>query len=45
MKIKLKLDKHELGLIINALVEFRNDLIIERKDHDTVDELLLKLCK
>lgn len=31
--IKLKLDKYELGLIINALFEFRNDLILENKDH------------
>ena len=44
-KIKLKLDKYELGLIINALVQFRNDLIAESKDHDIVDELILKLCK
>lgn len=44
-KIKLKLDKYELGLIINALVKFRNDLIAECKDHDIVDELILKLCK
>ena len=44
-KIKLKLDKYELGLIINVLVEFRNNLITQNKDHDFVDELLLKLCK
>lgn len=44
-KTKLKPDKYELGLIINALVKFRNDLIIECKDHDFVNELLLRLCK
>lgn len=44
-KIKLNLDKYELGLIINALVELRNCMITQSKDHDFIDELLLKLCK
>ena len=44
-KIKLKLDKYEIGLIINVLVEFRNDLIAECKDYEIVDELILKLCR
>ena len=43
-KMKIKFDKYELGLIINALVTFRNDLISQNKDHDFVDELILRLC-
>ena len=44
-KMKLKIDSIERGIIINALMEFRNYLIKENRYHDAVDELLLKLCK
>lgn len=43
-KAKIKVDQCELGIIINALVEFRNYLIKENRYHDAVDELLLKFC-
>lgn len=38
----LELDKYELGIIINALNEFRNKLIQEERNTDAVDEVLLK---
>ncbi len=38
----LELDKYELGIIINALNEFRNKLIQEQRETDVVDEVLLK---
>lgn len=38
----LELDKYELGIIINALNEFRNKLIQEERTTDAVDEVLLK---
>ncbi len=38
----LQLDKYELGILINALNEFRNKLIQENKETEYVDELLLK---
>ncbi len=39
----LELDKYELGIIINALNEFRNKLIREKNETDFVDEVLLKV--
>ena len=37
----LELDKYELGIIINALNEFRNKLLKEREDTEPVDDVLL----
>ena len=39
----LELDKYEIGLIINALNEFRNKLISEHSETGFVDEVLLKV--
>ena len=41
----LELDKYELGIIINALNEFRNKLLDEQKDSEAVDEVLLKVLE
>ena len=38
----LELDKYELGILINALNEFRNKLIQEGKETEYVDEVLLR---
>lgn len=38
----LELDKYELGILINALNEFRNKMIKEGKDTEFVDEVLLR---
>lgn len=38
----LELDKYELGILINALNEFRNKMIKEGKDTEYVDEILLR---
>ena len=38
----LEFDKYELGILINALNEFRNKLIKEEKDTEYVDEVLLR---
>ena len=38
----LELDKYELGILINALNEFRNKMIKEGKDTEYVDEVLLR---
>lgn len=38
----LELDKYEIGIIINALNEFRNRLLKEQEDTEPVDEVLLK---
>ena len=38
----LELDKYEIGILINALNEFRNKLIKEQRETESVDEVLLK---
>ena len=38
----LKLDKYELGILVNALFEYRNQLIKESKDTDLINEVLTK---
>lgn len=38
----LVLDKYEIGILINALNEFRNKLIAEQRETEPVDEVLLK---
>lgn len=38
----LKLDSYEYGVVVNALNDFRNDLIKERRPTDAVDDLLIK---
>lgn len=38
----LEFDKYELGILINALNEFRNKMIKEGKDTEYVDEVLLR---
>lgn len=38
----LMLDKYEIGILINALNEFRNKLIAEQRETEPVDEVLLK---
>lgn len=41
----LELDKYEYGIIVNALNEFRNNLIKEERETSIVDELLLKILE
>jgi len=38
----LTLDKYEHGVIINALNDFRNDLIEENRPTDAIDDVLIK---
>jgi predicted N-formylglutamate amidohydrolase len=38
----LELDRYEHGVMVNALNEFRNDLIEEKQSTDAVDDLLIK---
>ncbi len=41
----LELDKYEYGIIINALNEFRNKVLEEGKDSESIDEILLKVLE
>lgn len=42
-KVKVELDRYELGTLINSLYQFRNTKIEENISVDSIDELLLKL--
>lgn len=44
MKRRFKFDEYEINIIIRALFELRNQLIVEGRYTDAVDELLLKMC-
>ena len=41
----LELDKYEYGIIVNALNEFRNNLIKEERETSAFDELILKILE
>ena len=45
LKNKMKVDKYDLGLIINGIYENRNLMIEDNKDTESVDYLILKLIK
>lgn len=42
--IKLELDRYEIGIILNALREFRNAKIKEEISTDAVDDLYIKIA-
>lgn len=42
-KVKIECDKFEMGIIINALNEFRNSKLKENADVDLINDLLLKV--
>lgn len=41
-KIKIELDRYEIGIVINALVEYRNQTIEKEMSTDGIDDLLIK---
>lgn len=41
-KIKMELDRYEMGIVINALVEYRNQTIEKEMSTDGIDDLLIK---
>ena len=42
-KIKLEFDRYELGIVINALNQFRNAKKQEEMDTSAIDEILKRL--
>ena len=44
-KIKMTFNEYERNLIINSLVEWKNDLIRAGRGTEPIDEVLLKLLK
>ena len=42
-KIKLEFDRYELGIVINALNQFRNATKQEEMDTSPIDEILKRL--
>lgn len=45
LKNKMKVDKYDLGLMINSVNESRTAMINENKDIEAMDYFLLKLIK
>ena len=45
LKNKMKVDKYDLGLMINGLNESRTAMLNDNKDTESIDYLLLKLIK
>lgn len=41
----LELDKYEIGILINALYQFRNNLLKNNKDTELIDSVLTKTIK
>ena len=44
-KYRLSLNKEEFDLIINCLIELKNNLIKQGKYTDAVDDILIKMFK
>ena len=45
MTKKYKLDEYDGRIIVRALIDLRNKLIVEGRYTDAVDEILIKLCR
>ena len=37
------LDRYEMGMVLKALVELKNEMLAEDRDTDCVDELIIKV--
>ncbi len=44
-KIKIELDKYEVGIVLNSLLEYRNKTIESEISTDAIDDLLVKFSK
>ena len=44
-KIKIELDKYEVGIVLNSLLEYRNKTIQSEISTDAIDDLLVKFSK
>lgn len=44
-KIKIELDKYEVGIVLNSLLEYRNKTIESEISTDVIDDLLVKFSK
>ena len=40
--IKIPLDKYESGIVLNALINYKNKMIEEKVSTDAIDELIVK---
>lgn len=41
-KIKVELNKYELGILLNALLDFRNKKLKEKINTESIDDLYIK---
>lgn len=44
-KVKIELDRYEVGIVLNALLEYRNKTIREEISTDAIDDLMIKFNK
>lgn len=44
-KIKFPITYNEKSIIINALIEFRNEVLKQERYTDSIEELILKISK
>lgn len=44
-KVKIELDKYEVGIVLNALCEYRNKTIEKDISTDAIDDLFVKFSK
>jgi len=44
-RYKFRFDEYEIGILINSLMQMRNELIREGRYTDAVDELIIELTR
>lgn len=43
-KVKIEFDKYELGILLNSIIEYRNNKIKEEVSTDSIDDLYIKVA-
>lgn len=44
-KVKIEFDKYELGILVNSIMEFRNNKIKEKLCTESLDDLYVKVVE
>lgn len=42
-KVKIEFDKYELGILLNSIIEYRNNKLKEEISTDSIDDLYIKV--
>lgn len=43
-KVKIEFDKYELGILLNSIIEYRNNKLKEEISTDSIDDLYIKVA-